>query len=406
MYIIDRQTYSGRPICRSTQVIVLLLSAFLSFNVVANAEIQSLIKQGALDQALARTDAGLQINADDVELRFLKGLILTRQNKLAEAERIFVALTNDHPSLPEPYNNLAVVYAAQGNYDKARETLRSAINTHPSYATAHENIGDIYAKMASDAYSQALQLDRANAAAREKLSLVNELFSANMARHSTLAQVDEQMREQPAVAARSPESAVAEPPAKAAPVPEPEPEPKPEPKPEPEPVAPAELLPVPETPAATAPRSTPPPQSRPEPVRPAQVTPPVTPAAETATAAVPAADDSTVIRRELVQVVRDWAAAWSAQDVPAYLDHYADNFNPGDGMSRAEWAEQRRARLTSPAYIQVELRDIQAQQIGSDNARVRFRQTYNSDTYGDEVTKTLLLVKSGNRWLISEELTD
>lgn len=405
MHITDRQTYSGRPICRATQAIVVLLAALLSFNVAANSEIQSLIKQGALDQALARTDAGLQLNADDVELRFLKGLILTRQNKLAEAERIFVALTNDHPSLPEPYNNLAVVYAAQGNYDKARETLRSAINTHPSYATAHENIGDIYAKMASDAYSQALQLDRANAAAREKLSLVNELFSANMARHSTLAQVDEQMREQPAVAARSPVPAAAEPepPAEPAPAPEPEPEPKPEPAPT---ATQAELLPVPETPATTAQRSAPPPQSRPEPVRPAQVTPPVDAAAETATAVAPAADDSTATRRELVQMVRDWAAAWSAQDVPAYLDHYADNFNPGDGMSRAEWAELRRTRLTSPAYIQVELRDIQVQQIGSDNARVRFWQTYNSDTYGDEVMKTLLLVKSANRWQITEELTD
>ncbi|MEX0951637.1 MAG: tetratricopeptide repeat protein [Gammaproteobacteria bacterium] len=398
MHITNRQNNSARPICRSMQIAALLLSALLSFNVVANAEVQSLIKQGALDQALARADAGLQVNANDVELRFLKGLILTRQNKLAEAERIFVALTNDHPSLPEPYNNLAVVYAAQGNYDKARETLRSAINTHPSYATAHENIGDIYAKMASDAYSQALQLDRANAAAREKLSLVNELFSANMARHSSLAKVDEQMREQPAVAARSPEPAAAEPQPPAEPAPEPEPEPKPEPKPEPAlAAAQAELLPVPESPETTV-RSTAPPQPKPV----AQVTPPVEPATEPA----PASDNSSAIRRELVRMVRDWAAAWSAQDVPAYLDHYADNFNPGDGMSRAEWAEQRQIRLTSPAYIQVDLRDIQTPQIGSNHARVRFQQTYSSDTYGDEVTKTLILVKTGSRWQISEELTD
>ena len=38
--------------------------------------------------------------------------------------------------------------------------------------------GDIYAKMASRAYNQALELDTSNKAAREKLSLVNELISA------------------------------------------------------------------------------------------------------------------------------------------------------------------------------------------------------------------------------------
>jgi len=47
------------------------------------------------------------------------------------------------PELPEPYNNLAVLYAARGDHDGARDALLRAISTHPSYATAHENLGDI-----------------------------------------------------------------------------------------------------------------------------------------------------------------------------------------------------------------------------------------------------------------------
>ncbi len=68
---------------------------------------------------------------------------------------------------------------SQGQYDKARNALEMAIRTHPSYATAHENLGDIYAKMASQAYDKALQIDRGNATAQTKLNLIKELFSSS-----------------------------------------------------------------------------------------------------------------------------------------------------------------------------------------------------------------------------------
>src|SRR2546425_9737176 len=75
---------------------------------------------------------------------------------------IFTKLTQDYPELPEPYNNLAVIYASQGQYEKARAALEQSIRTHPSYATAYENLGDVYAKLASQAYDKALQLDSSN----------------------------------------------------------------------------------------------------------------------------------------------------------------------------------------------------------------------------------------------------
>src|SRR3989304_930039 len=139
-------------------------------------EASRLFRSGQQAQALERVDNFLKGNPKDARARFLKGLILTEQNKPADAIRLFTGLTEDFPELPEPYNNLAVLHASQGQYDKARSALEMAIRTHPSYATAHENLGDIYAKMASQAYDKALQLDKSNAAAQTKLNLIKDLF--------------------------------------------------------------------------------------------------------------------------------------------------------------------------------------------------------------------------------------
>ncbi len=136
-----------------------------------------LFKQGQHTQALDKVNDVLAGKPKDAQARFLKGLILTEQGKSADAIRIFTGLTEDYPELPEPYNNLAVLYASQGQYDKAKQSLEMAIRTHPSYATAHENLGDIYAKLASQAYDRALQLDRSNTSTQTKLAMIQDLFS-------------------------------------------------------------------------------------------------------------------------------------------------------------------------------------------------------------------------------------
>jgi len=142
-------------------------------------EASKLFRSGQQAQALERVDHFLKGNPKDARARFLKGLILTEQNKPADAIKLFTGLTEDYPELPEPYNNLAVLHASQGQYDKARTALEMTIRTHPSYATAYENLGDIYAKMASQAYDKALQLDKSSSAAQTKLKLINELLSSS-----------------------------------------------------------------------------------------------------------------------------------------------------------------------------------------------------------------------------------
>ncbi len=141
-----------------------------------SVEVSNLLKAGQYDQAMKVADAFLSNKPKDAQMRFLKGLIYTEQKKTTEAIQMFTRLTEDYPELPEPYNNLAVLYASQGKYEKARDSLEMAIRTHPSYATAHENLGDVYAKLASQAYDKALQLDSGNSAAQTKLSLVREMI--------------------------------------------------------------------------------------------------------------------------------------------------------------------------------------------------------------------------------------
>ncbi len=134
-----------------------------------------LLKAGQREQALERVNRALAAKPADPQARFLKGLIYTEQGNTRDAIEIFTKLTQDYPDLPEPYNNLAVIYAGQGQYEKARAALEQSIRTHPSYATAYENLGDVYAKLASQAYDKALQLDSSNTGAQNKLSLVREL---------------------------------------------------------------------------------------------------------------------------------------------------------------------------------------------------------------------------------------
>lgn len=143
----------------------------------AYAEVNRLLRAGQTSEALGKAEQYLANRPNDPQMRFLKGVVQTESGKTADAVATFTRLTEDYPELPEPYNNLAVLYAGQSQFDKARAALEMAIRTNPSYATAHENLGDVYAKLASQAYSKALQLDAAQTGAAPKLNLIRGLFA-------------------------------------------------------------------------------------------------------------------------------------------------------------------------------------------------------------------------------------
>ena len=313
-------------------------------------EAQQLLKQGQVDRALERVDQYLKTKPKDARGRFLRGILLTEQNKPQDAIKVFTELTQDYPELPEPYNNLAVLHASQGQYDKARAALEMAIRTHPSYATAHENLGDIYAKMASQAYDKALQLDKGNQGAQTKLNLIKDLFSNN--------------QRPPKVAARTEATT------KAAP-------------------APAATPAKPAAPASTAPVAA---------VSPAAAVAAKEPATEPDKAA-PVNEEAAVLKS-----VERWAVSWSSNDVEGYLARYAPNFKTPDGESRKAWETERRARVAKPRKIEVKVEAPKVTFKDSNTASVSFRQHYRSNSFNASAGKTLILIKSGNQWLIQQEL--
>lgn len=319
------------------------------------AEITQLLKAGKAAEALTKADQRLSATPRDPQLRFLKGVAQADSGKPADAVATFTKLTEDYPELPEPYNNLAVLYANQNQLDKARTALDMAIRTNPSYATAHENLGDIYAKLASQAYNKALQLDAANATSvKPKLALIRELFSADIAKGA-----------KPAAAAPAPAVVATQRPA-------PAPAPAAAPAPTPAPAA-----------TAAAPAATPAPA----------------PAAPDA-AKQEAAKDA----KEVTAAVQAWAAAWAAKDMKAYLAAYGKDFDPPGRMTRAAWEKEREARIVGKSKITVQVSDLNVS-VNGNKATARFRQAYSADSLNVSSRKTLDLVESNGRWLIVREAT-
>lgn len=146
-------------------------------------EVRQLAQDGKASQALVKAEAYIQQNPRDPQMRFMRGVILGEQGKTAEATEAFTQLTRDYPELPEPYNNLAAIHAAQGQYDKARDALETALRLNPNYVTAHENLGDIYARLAAQQYARATQFASAGPTVQLKLNHVRQLFEA-MARNA------------------------------------------------------------------------------------------------------------------------------------------------------------------------------------------------------------------------------
>jgi tetratricopeptide (TPR) repeat protein len=138
-------------------------------------EARDLIAKKRYDEAIVKLDKLTAERPREAQARFLKGVALTDQGKTDDAAAQFRALLADYPELPEPRNNLAVLYAQRGELAQARDELEIAIRTAPDYAIAHENLGDIYARLAADEYDRTLALDKRNKTAPAKLKLVREV---------------------------------------------------------------------------------------------------------------------------------------------------------------------------------------------------------------------------------------
>ena len=126
-------------------------------------DVQALQKSGQTGEALARADRHIAARPNDPQMRFVKAGVLSAAGRAGEAETLLVQLTRDYPELPEPWNNLAVLYAGRGQLDQAQQALEAALRVNPAYATALENLGDVRLRQASEAYQRARQLDPTSA---------------------------------------------------------------------------------------------------------------------------------------------------------------------------------------------------------------------------------------------------
>jgi tetratricopeptide (TPR) repeat protein len=352
-------SFNAMSMMRLSALTISMSAALFAMSANANDidEVNQMLKAGKQAQALTKVEQALTAKPRDAQLRFLKGVIQTELGKPQDAIGTFTKLTEEYPELPEPYNNLAVLHASGGQFDKARAALEMAIRTNPSYSTAHENLGDIYANLASQAYSKALQLGGSTTTLQPKLTLIRELFAPGGKGINP--------------AAAKPVAAVT--------------------------ATPAPAVAAPTTAVAAAPVSKP--AAAPAVVAAAPAASPATPPATTAAPAVAGNSD-----KEVEQAVQAWAKAWSNKDMNSYLGAYAKNFATPKNQARSVWEEERRARIVGKSRISVKVSDMVAKTSGN-TATVKFRQTYDADALQTSSRKTLELTKVGDRWLIAKEST-
>jgi len=112
---------------------------------------------GQRQQAVLTLEAALKQTPDELKLRFALGVMRMELGDQASAQQIFMQLTEDFPDLADPYNNLAVIHASQGDLDRARIELEQALRLQPSHAQAQENLGDVLLRQALRAYQRAQQ---------------------------------------------------------------------------------------------------------------------------------------------------------------------------------------------------------------------------------------------------------
>ncbi len=332
------------------------------------------IKAGDYAAAVEGLQRGAPFARDQVRERFLYATALAGTGDHDKAAQLFEALIAEVPDNPEPYNNLAALYAAQGRLDEAKEVLERAIRTDERYAAIYGNLSAIYVEMARASYAKALRLQETPKSPNLRvLSAMTEPAAGSDA---------------PLVVAAAPatEPVVANP--------------SEPPTASKTPVAKPAVTPVGGTPAGSGPVAALEP-AEPAPAAAPIAAEPVAPTAAPTSDTAPASAPDT----EIGAALANWARAWAAQDVEGYLGFYAQDFAPSRGISRAQWEAQRRERLARPEAIEISLEDVQVRLRGAEQATVRLVQGYRSPDYQDRTRKAFTLAKRDGRWLIVSERT-
>lgn len=278
--------------------------------------------------------------------RLLRADALAGLKRSDEAEALYRDLIREFPQDPAPYNNLATLYAATGRLQEASELLNQAMQSDSRYAAIYKNLSHVYVEMSSKSYARALRMSE------PQLGL--QLLTL-------------EYREPPL------QLAAVEPP-----------RPVPQTAPMVSPVQLAAVEPLQPEPQVSSSGSG---EAAPIPL-------------DTVTPPPPVFDAGGAIA-----ALKQWAAAWSAQDVAGYLGAYDADYLPPRGLSYTQWQAERRVRLLKPGRIEVALSDFEVSSSGSGSLTVKAVQHYRSDHYRDTTRKGFVLVQRDGRWKIGDEYT-
>lgn len=353
------------------------------------------------------------------------GIDLIQKGRESEALSVFRKLSDADPKFMEAWNNRAALEASKGDIEAAQISLQKALAAHPDISVVTRNLEKVRSRLARLAYDSAfgtpstlpplvldlqrepmrLALDTASqrqrdslakvlaqvrSAARQDLTRMDSVVSGRDAEirrlrtelertNGSLASALQQTQELRMAAASTtvsprPDAPVAQEIA-AAPAPS-----------VPEIVAAAD--PVRTSPAepkivkAPLAKSEPPSPTKPKPKAPAK-------APETSAAVLAA--------------MQGWAQAWSAQDVDQYLSYYSTRFVPPGQPNREAWEASRRARITAPKSIRVEIVSPKIRMLKGHQAEVVYRQSYQTEETRLTSRKHLVLAWENGVWRIFAE---
>lgn len=145
----------------------------------ALAEARALVAQGDSSAALKRVDAAMAADPRDVQLRFLRGVLLLDLQRDTEALAHFEQMSLEFPELPDPYNNLALLHARAQRLDEARVALETALRNDPSHRTARANLGQVYLMLAARALETLASLGAVEPQQQRQLDAVRALLQTS-----------------------------------------------------------------------------------------------------------------------------------------------------------------------------------------------------------------------------------
>jgi len=142
-------------------------------------QVKKLLRQEKYERAVVLVDKYMAVNPRDPQMRFWKAWITDRTGDKQVALNMYLSLTQDYPEIAEPFNNLAVLYAAKGQFSIAKEALDAALRANPNFADAHENMGDVLIQLANYSYQRSLQINPTQRGVSRKITILKPSVEIN-----------------------------------------------------------------------------------------------------------------------------------------------------------------------------------------------------------------------------------